>query len=120
MTKVLLVDDSLFFLERTTSGLEKNNYTVIEAHNGYDALELYKSAKPDIVILDMLMPGIDGLEVLNKLFLIDKDVKIIVVTGLDNRPMIVKAIQQGALDFVFKPTTSKKISSAISKVLKLT
>jgi two-component system, chemotaxis family, chemotaxis protein CheY len=117
MAKILIVDDSNLSRRTLRVILENAGHKVVEASEGMIALELYFLEKPDLVLLDLVMSGMDGMEVLARLREMDKDARIIVATAdiQTSTREIVKAA--GALDFVSKPFTSDPLLKAINAVL---
>lgn len=104
MTTLLVVDDTLFMREMVKGLAEECGFTVIgEAENGLQAVELYRQLKPDVVTMDITMPEMSGLDATK--IIVDEfpDAKIIVVTALGQQKMVVKALNNGAKDFLAKP-----------------
>jgi len=114
--KILFVDDEKSVREVLSEYLMKT-YQVIEADNGFDGLSLFVSEKPDIVLLDIVMPEMDGLELTAKILEMDPDAAIIVISGTGLMMDVVKALKLGAWDFIVKPIQDLVIlDHAISKV----
>lgn len=111
--KILVVDDEPDFLEVITVRLEANDYDVITAYNGHEALEKIKSEKPDAVLLDILMPGIDGLEVLKRIRKIDGKLPVYMLTAFSTDERFKMANKFGASGFIVKTTDdiSKEINN---------
>jgi two-component system, chemotaxis family, chemotaxis protein CheY len=117
MTKVLVVDDSALARRRARSILEEAGYEVAEAEDGMAAIESYYLAKPDIVLLDLVMKGMYGLDVLTKLREIDSDARVIVVSA-DVQDSSHELVQQaGASGFLTKPLDSTAIIALLHKTL---
>lgn len=96
--------------------LIKAGYTnILEAKDGIEALEIYNSEKPDVLLLDIIMPNLDGLGVLKQLRF--KKANIIVVSAVGQEKMINEAKGLGAIDFIIKPFDSNNVVQAVSKVL---
>lgn len=102
--KILVVDDEPDFLEVITVRLEANDYKVITAADGKEALEKIKSDKPDAVLLDILMPGIDGLEVLKRIRKIDVKLPVYILTAFSTDERFRMANKLGASGFIVKTT----------------
>ena len=102
--RILVVDDEPDFLEVITIRLEANDYEVITACNGNEALEKIKSEKPDAVLLDILMPGIDGLEVLKKIRKTDSKLPVYMLTAFSTDERFRMANKFGASGFIVKTT----------------
>ena len=119
MAKILIADDSAFMRKMVRNTLEKLGHKdIIEVANGQEALDKYKSDKPDLVLLDIIMPDIGGIDVLRSIFKIDKDAKVIMVTAVGQDAMVEECNQLGAKGYIIKPFDEKKIAEAISNVLK--
>ncbi|MBF0228823.1 MAG: response regulator [Desulfamplus sp.] len=102
-TKVLVIDDEAYIRESIKGFLEDYSYDVIEAENGIKGLELFDFELPNIVLCDLRMPEIDGLEVLSKIVKKSPDIPIIIVSGVGNISDTVQALRIGAWDYIIKP-----------------
>lgn len=100
---VLIVDDELDIREGSERILKRMGFNVTTAANGEEGLDNFKTVKPAIVLLDLKMPGIDGLEVLRRIREIDDNVIVIVITGYATVETAIQAMKQGAYDFIPKP-----------------
>ena len=119
MAKVLIADDSAFMRKIVRNTLEKLGHKdVIEAVNGQEALTKFKSDKPDLVLLDIIMPDIGGIDVLRSLFKVDKNAKVIMCTAVGQDAMVEECNALGAKGYIIKPFDEKKIAEGISNVLK--
>lgn len=118
-TRILLADDLSFMRMVQKEILEEKGYDVVaEASDGLEAIEKYKAVKPDIVILDITMPNMNGLDAMHKIFEIDKAAKIIMCSALGQQQLIVEAIKSGVKDFIVKPFKPERMLSAIEKALR--
>lgn len=118
MSRVLIVDDIPFIRSVIKDILIEAEFRVVgEAGDGAQALALYKALKPDVVLLDIHMPVMDGLETLKRIISIKKDAIVIMCSSLGDQQSIVNAISLGARDFVVKPFRKERIISAIKKAL---
>lgn len=116
--KVLIVDDSSFMRNILKDILVSNGFSQIyEAGDGPQAIKSFKKHKPDLITMDLIMPGPDGLQVLKEILTIDKNAKIVMVTTMGQDHVIKQAINLGAKDFVVKPFESSKIVKVVEKVL---
>ena len=114
--KILLVDDLSFMRDAIKHIVEESNMAVVgEAENGREALRMYMELEPDIVLMDITMPVMDGLESLKRIRLHDHNAKVIMCSALGQQKYLIKAIQLGARDFILKPFQSERILSAIFK-----
>ena len=115
--KVMVVDDSAMSRRSLRRILESDNYEVIEADDGMAALEKYFLEKPDLVMLDMLMKGMYGLEVLSKLREMDKDVRVVIVSADIQNSTREMAKEAGALDFINKPFAAESVLNIVTRIL---
>lgn len=114
--KILLVDDSQLARRSTRRVLEGAGYAVVEAQDGFSALEQFAVERPDVVLLDLVMQGMYGLDVLSKLKEMDPSVKVIVLSAdiqTSSRQMVQDA---GASGFLTKPATTAQILSTVTAV----
>lgn len=104
MKKVLLIEDDKDQILLYQTKFELDGYAFVAAKNGPEGLQLVTAEKPDIILIDLLMPGMGGLEVLEKLKSdgATKNIPAIIVTNLDKHEMAEKALKLGALDFIVK------------------
>ena len=118
-TKVLVVDDELHLCNVLRRILEKEGYKVITAPDGETALQLIKEKKPDVILLDLLMPGIDGREVCRRVRGLSTATQIIYFTAkvVLTDPLELKELHREADAFITKPANSKQILSKVSGVL---
>lgn len=123
VAKVLLVDDEQEFTETLSERLELRDLEVFIASSGSEAIELAKKHRFDAVVLDLQMPGMDGIETLRLLLAADEDQQVIVLTGHGSISKSVEAMKVGAKEFFEKPididTLSEKIGKAATKRLTL-
>lgn len=116
MKKVLIVDDSLFIYEEMKSLLEGTDFSVVAyAKNGEDAIDMYEEHKPDIVTMDIILPGMDGLETSKKILEKWPDAKILVVSSLAYDDTINEASELGLNEFVYKPFEKENLIAALKK-----
>jgi CheY-like chemotaxis protein len=102
-SKILVVDDEQAVCKELRLFLEGKGYSVIEAYGGDEALEAYKQESPDVVLLDIRMPGKDGVETLHELKTHDPDVNVIMVTATREEDIVKQAMDNGAFDYITKP-----------------
>lgn len=102
---ILVVDDELFIRMQLRLSLEQEGYQIVEAQDGREALAAFEQQQPDIVLLDALMPEIDGFECCSQLQTLPKgkNTPILMITGLDDRESVDHAFEVGAADYVTKP-----------------
>lgn len=116
MPKVLVADDAMFMRNRTSKLLTADGYEVIEACNGEEAVKMYFEHKPDVVLLDITMPVLDGLEALKQIRARDPDAKVVMVTAMGQKSMVLEAIKAGAKDFLVKPFDPDRLLEAVKKL----
>lgn len=116
--KILLVDDAAFMRKMIKDTLSKNGYTeLFEAVDGADAVEKFGEIGPDLVIMDITMPNMDGLQALKKIKEADAGAKVVMCTAMGQESMVVDAIKSGARDFIVKPFNSERIVQTVNAVL---
>lgn len=101
--KILTIDDEAYIRQSIINFLEDYNFNVIEAENGKVGLDLFERESPDLVVLDLRMPQMDGLQVLEILKDKSPDTPLVVASGTGNITAVVKALQLGAWDYILKP-----------------
>ena len=116
---MLLVDDASFMRAMITSIITKEGYEVVgEAENGEIAIEKYQELKPDIVIMDITMPCLNGIEAVKEIIKIDPNAKIIMCSAMGQEAMVLESMQAGAIDFIVKPFKADKVLSAVGAASK--
>ncbi|MCL4492162.1 MAG: sigma-54 dependent transcriptional regulator [Nitrospirae bacterium] len=119
MTKetILIVDDEEGIRESLSGIFEDEGYNVLTASTGEDALEIAREHTPGVVLLDVWLPGMDGLETLSKLREADNDIPVIIISGHGNIELAVKATKSGAYDFLEKPLSLEKVLIVAGRAL---
>ncbi|GGH82198.1 two-component system chemotaxis response regulator CheY [Pullulanibacillus pueri] len=116
--RILVVDDAAFMRMMIKDILVKNGFEVVgEASNGQEAIEKYKEHQPDLVLMDITMPEVDGITSLKEIKKIDPQAKIIMCSAMGQQAMVIDAIQAGAKDFIVKPFQGDRVLEAIKKTL---
>ena len=115
--KILVVDDEELIRWSLEQGLTTEGYEVLTAANGEDALEMTREEMPDLIFLDLQLPGIGGMEVLQKVKEINKDITVIIITALGVVEMVVKAMKLGAYNYINKPFNLDELSIMVEKAL---
>ena len=117
--KILIVDDEKELLRAIQVRLTSNNYAVSFAHDGVQGLEKAQKDKPDLILLDVVMPNMDGLQMLNKLKQTreTKVIPVIMLTARSQVDDVSKAIQLGAADYIVKPFEAKIMLEKIRKII---
>lgn len=115
---ILIVDDAAFMRMMIKDVLTKNGFTIAgEAENGVKAIEAYKESSPDLVIMDITMPEMDGIQAVKEIKKHDNSARIIMCSAMGQQAMVIEAIQAGAKDFIVKPFQPERIVEAVKKVL---
>jgi two-component system chemotaxis response regulator CheY len=118
---VLIVDDLTFIKIVLRDIIEKAGFRVVgEASNGEQAITMYQDTRPDVVLMDITMPGMDGLTALRRIREIDDAARVIICSALGQQQLIVQAIQLGAKDFIVKPFQPRRVVAAHKKALDIT
>ena len=118
MYKLMIVDDSNIMRQRIDRCKISGQFEVVaKAKNGIEAVELFKSCKPDLVTMDLTMPNMDGLACIRELMAINPDVLILVVSALSDKFTALTAISLGARGFLNKPFTEEQLIDAMNKVI---
>lgn len=118
MAKVLIVDDAAFMRMMIKDILTKNGYNIAgEAENGAKAVEKYNELKPDLVLMDITMPEMDGIEALKKIKAGDPNAMVIMCSAMGQQAMVIESIQSGAKDFIVKPFQADRVIEAVKKVI---
>ena len=103
MSKILLIDDEPDIVRVLSMSLRADGYDVIPAHSGAEGIEVFEKERPDIVLTDIKMPGIDGYHLLKKIKEINADTRVVLMSGYSNDFSIREAIELGADEFIVKP-----------------
>lgn len=116
--KILIVDDAAFMRMMIKDVLTKNGFEVIgEAENGKVAIERYKELSPDLVIMDITMPEMNGIDALKGIKALNSAAKVVMCSAMGQQAMVIEAIQSGAKDFIVKPFQADRVCEAVRKVL---
>ena len=115
---ILICDDAAFMRMMIKDILTKNGYTVAgEAENGAKAVEKYTELKPDLVLMDITMPEMDGIQALKKIRELDPKASVIMCSAMGQQAMVIESIQSGAKDFIVKPFQADRVLEAVRKVV---
>lgn len=117
MATVLVVDDSAFMRMRCVATLKDLGHETLEAGDGRQAVDIYKQAKPQAVLLDITMPGMDGLDALREILAFDPNARVAMVTAMGQQSIVMEAIKAGARDFVVKPFDPERVKTAVGKLI---
>ena len=115
---ILICDDAAFMRMMIKDVLTKNGYTVAgEAENGVKAIEKYNELHPDLVLMDITMPEMDGIAALKKIKATDPSAVVIMCSAMGQQAMVIESIQAGARDFIVKPFQAERVIEAVKKVI---
>ncbi|WP_191017272.1 response regulator [Treponema zioleckii] len=120
MPKILIVDDEKLIragIKKMLSNNYENSVVFLEAKNGIEALELCKTEFPDVMLTDIRMPGMDGVELMQNVSEMEKKPGIIVLSGFDDFSYAKAAIENGASSYILKPVDSQELIKAVNKAL---
>ncbi|EOS46264.1 response regulator [Lachnospiraceae bacterium JLR.KK009] len=115
---ILICDDAAFMRMMIKDILTKNGYNIAgEAENGLKAVEKYNETKPDLVLMDITMPEMDGIQALKQIKATDPSACVIMCSAMGQQAMVIEAIQSGAKDFIVKPFQAERVLEAVKKVV---
>lgn len=116
--RIMITDDAMFMRVTLKNLLVKNGYDVVgEASNGREAVEKYAACHPDLVLMDITMPVLDGIAATREIREKDPAAKVIMCTAMGQKNMVVEAIQAGAKDFIVKPFLPERVLESIQKLI---
>ena len=116
--KILLVDDAAFMRKMIKDTLTKNGYTeVFEAVDGADAVEKFSEIGPDLVVMDITMPNMDGLEALKAIRAKDGSANVVMCSAMGQESMVMDAVRSGAKDFIVKPFKPDRVLKTVTNIL---
>ena len=117
MQKILLIDDEVGALESLASWFEELGYNIYKATTGTEGLRIAKKINPDVVVTDIKMPDISGMEVLAQLKEYDEMIQVIMMTAFDDMETTIQAMQMGAYDYLAKPLDVKRLEMTVKRAL---
>lgn len=117
--RIVIADDLSFMRMVQKEILQERGYEVVgEAVDGIEAVDKFKTLRPDVIILDITMPNMNGLEAMYKIFEFDRNARIIICSALGQQSLIVEAIRAGVKDFIVKPFRPERVISSIEKAIR--
>ncbi len=118
MAKILLVDDAAFMRKVIRDTLEKAGYTDLhEAVDGMDAMEKFGELQPDLVIMDITMPNMDGLEALKAIRGKFPSANVVMCSAMGQETMVIDAVRSGAKDFIVKPFKAERVLKTVQTLV---
>jgi two-component system, chemotaxis family, chemotaxis protein CheY len=116
--RILVVDDAQFMRMMLKNILTGAGYEVVgEGENGVQAIEKYKELNPDLVVMDMIMPEMGGIDAVREIVKLDPGAKVLMCSAMGQQALVVEAIQVGARDFIVKPFQPAGVLEAVAKAL---
>ena len=116
--RILIADDLSFIRMLQKEMLTEGGFQIVgEAANGREAVEKYRALAPDVVILDITMPEMNGLEAMRRILELDPEARVLICSAIGQQAVIVEAIQAGARDFIVKPFKPERLATAIARAL---
>ncbi len=120
MKKLLIVDDEVDIVSSIQYVLNQEGFATLSAHDGLKAMQLYENERPDLIILDLMMPGIDGLEVCRRIRSVDKRTPILMLTARTSEIDTVVGLELGANDYIAKPVRLRELVARVKAHLRET
>lgn len=118
MAKILVVDDAAFMRKVIKDTLSKSGYSeLFEAVDGVDAVEKYSEIHPDLVIMDITMPNMDGLEALKIIRSKDGNANVVMCSAMGQESMVIDAVRSGAKDFIVKPFKADRVLKTVNSII---
>jgi len=118
MNKLMIVDDSNLIRKKIAREFDQSKFELVgSAENGEKAIELFNQTKPSVVTMDITMPHLDGIECIESLISIKPDVRILVISALNDKATGMEALEKGAMGFINKPFTQKDIVDALDTLM---
>jgi len=116
--RIIVVDDAPIIRLMLKDILTYNSYEVVaECGNGQEAVDKYQELKPDLMTMDIVMPEKDGIQAMEEILAEDPSAKIVMVTAVDQRDELMRAVRAGAVDYIVKPFENERVLSAVQKAL---
>ncbi len=119
MAKILVVDDAIYVRSKSMKLLSESGYEVAEAANGAEAVNKYQEEKPDLVLMDITMPVMDGITAVKEIKKVDPSAKVVMCTALGQQSMVIEAIRAGAKDFLVKPYQPDRVLATVKRIMEV-
>ena len=120
MNNILIVDDAIFMRRIISDILKNNGFNVVgEASNGLEAIEKYKELKPTLVLMDITMPEINGIDAVKAIVKFDEHAKVIMCSAMGQDSMVKESIMAGAKDFIVKPFQSDDVLKKVKNIIRI-
>ncbi|MBI2264147.1 MAG: response regulator [Armatimonadetes bacterium] len=115
--KILIVDDAVFHRLKCSNLLKEQGYRILEASDGMEAIRQFKEKSPDLVLMDITMPELDGISALKKIMEISPFANVVMFTAQGQQALISQALSLGAKDYLLKPTSNEKLLALVTRIL---
>ncbi len=119
MRRILLVDSNTSTRQNLLQIFQESDFVFDEGNTGVDAVEKFKKGNYDLVLMGLAMPEMDGIEALQEIKKLDDDAKVIIITSLADKELVVRAAKAGATDFVVVPFEPRRVIASVKKVLSI-
>jgi len=117
-SKILVVDDSAFMRRIVKNILTRNGFNeIVEARDGLEAIEVFRRVSPDMVLLDIIMPEMGGVEALGRIMDIDGDAEVVMLTTVDQEEMRDECLRLGAVDYIVKPFEEERVVEVLHRLV---
>jgi two-component system chemotaxis response regulator CheY len=115
---ILIADDAEFMRSMLRQIIEDMGWSVVaEAADGHEAIEKYRTCRPDLVLLDITMPNLDGPEALRSILAENSEAQVVMITALGQKDQVLQAIKAGARDFIIKPFDHDRVADTLERIL---
>ena len=115
---ILIADDADFMRSMLRQIIEDMGWSVVaEAADGHEAIEKYRTCRPDLVLLDITMPNLDGPEALRSILAENSEAQVVMITALGQKDQVLQAIKAGARDFIIKPFDHDRVADTLERIL---
>ncbi len=114
----MIVDDSKLIRQRIAREYDATTFELVgTANNGFDAIELFDRASPEVVTMDLTMPELDGIECIEQLIIREPSTKILVISALNDTSIGMEALEKGAMGFITKPFSGADLKVALNEII---
>ncbi len=116
--RILLADDAAFMRMMLKNILTPEGYEIVgEANNGKEAVQMFKDLKPDMLIMDMIMPELGGIDAIKQIIAEFPDANILICSAIGQQTLVIEAIQAGAKDYIVKPFDEGSVLETVGKII---
>ncbi len=115
--KILTVDDALYMRAMIRDILSSHGYEICEAEDGEVSVEAYQEHQPDLVLMDITMPGMDGISATREILAIDPAAQVVICSALGQKQMVLDAVKAGACEYIVKPFEEDEVLDVVERVI---